>query len=427
MLKNQQIIRTGSSPRTIFYSQTSGGHGYDYGKPMLQITGHSSRHIKQPSSIENKFVSGKKIYPQKNINKTINSIPYKSRNLFKNSKTNFSSLDNSLYVISNIKQKSLIKTNLKKNVTSYEMINSLKNNEDHINNINNNINNTINNNSFRKFNSLMKTNYDYKSEIVNLPGNCKRNPNEIKDDLNKDDIIKNNKIKTNSTAACLKKNDLYNSKIFCLNSFNEKNSQKNSRIGNLLNRRNKKNYKNVSDIIYSSNDVFYPNYENSKSKNKLNTNENFITNYAKDFKFKTVDNNGEELNMIANKLKKSLSNNYYNSNCQLKNNKNNNKNNNKSITSLKYNITNLYANYNSEKDNKNCYTNSQCLIPNYFYNVYNDKNSGKLKSNYITNSHKKNNFEMNQKLFTEVHQERPASLRTSYSYNKKNYSQITFA
>ena len=419
MIEKKKIIRTGSSPRTIFYSQsqTNGGHGYDYGKPVLQITGHSSRHITQIYSSGYKFLGNKKktVYPKQKSNRIVNPITSRKRNIFKKPKENFSSLDHSLAVVKNSKQKSLIKTNLKKNATSSEMINIL----------NNNFDNSSNGNSNKKFNSIMKTNYDYKSEILNLPGNFKRNPKEIKDDLDKEDIIKNNKIKTNSTACCFKNKCLYTSKICCLNNSNYEREPQNSLGTEIsLNKNNKKSFKNVSDIIYSSNDVFYPNYLNSKNKNELKNNDNFITSYTSDYKFKTLGNNGEEIYLVTNGYKSKKHSNYYNTNFR---SKDNHKNKNK-IYSLKFNSPYCYINnFNSGKNNDSYYINSHSSIPSYFYNAYNEKNSCKFNNNYITNSHKRKNIEEQKKVFNDVHQqERPVSLRTSYSYNRKNYSQITF-
>lgn len=363
---NKTIIRTGSSPRTIFYSQSKDGHEYDYGKPLIQITGNASKHIKPFSSTERKLLDNITIFPQPDTYRTINPKPYNNNTTLKYKKTQ-ESLDNNLLVIKETKQKSIIKTNPNKNARSKEIKNKNK----------------------IKANSIMKTKYDYKSEILNLPGNCKRNELEIKDDLNKDKNI-NKKIQTNSTAACLKNQNLYNSKISCLDNAN--NFHKNYSTG-VINNKRRKIFNNFSNIMYSSNNIFYSKNEDKKvilpyqieqgNENKNNKNNDiYLSNYMKDYKFKTIDNSND---LITN----------YNNNSN---------------------------NYNS-KGNKTPFPNDS-----NFFNAYNEKNSCDLKNmEYINNSHRKKNYEIHKRLFNEVHyQEKPVSLKTSYSryYNKKNQSQI---
>ena len=140
----------------------------------------------------------------------------------------------------------------------------------------------------KKNNSIcenMKKKYDYKTEIINLPGSIKRDFNDIKDDIF---TIYN---KRKGTAFSIKNEQLYQSKIKCLNgNYNERpiiNMKKNClRISTDYNNALKKGINNFRNSNYynsfSNGDLI--NYDNSNYDN------NISGNYKKQF-----NNNHKEI------------------------------------------------------------------------------------------------------------------------------------
>ena len=132
----------------------------------------------------------------------------------------------------------------------------------------------------------MKKKYDYKTEIINLPGSIKRDFNDIKDDIF---TIYN---KRKGTAFSIKNEQLYQSKIKCLNgNYNERpiiNMKKNClRISTDYNNNAlKKGINNFRNSNYynsfSNGDLI--NYDNSNYDN------NISGNYKKQF-----NNNHKEI------------------------------------------------------------------------------------------------------------------------------------
>ena len=232
MLNNSKIYRAGYIPRVIFYSQSSKGHEYNYGNPVITITGKNTRHIPQNTSEERKLFSNIKPHPMPNSRRTIfpnyQNPQIKKFNKAKKYKWQNSTMDYTLSESQNKKIKPIIKISDKRNKTSEELNNN--------NIIQKNNNNNLNKNSYSFY---IKNKYDYNSEILNLPGGTKRRINDIKDDFDKN--ISEKKY-LNSTANCFRKRDFDNSKIDCLNNC-AKNKNDNIRK-NIINLTNNKIYKN---------------------------------------------------------------------------------------------------------------------------------------------------------------------------------------
>ena len=274
MLNDSKIHRSGSNPRVIFYSQSTKGHEYNYGNPIVSITGRNSRHITQNCSAERKLFSNIKLHPLPNSRRTINpdyeNPQIKKFNNARKYKWKNSTMDYTLCESESKKTKPIIKLSDKKNKTSEE----LKQNE----------------NKDKKnkgcFSFYIKKKYDYNSEILNLPGGSKREINDIKDDLNK---ISNDKRKLNTTANCFRKRDFNNSKIICLKT-SVKN--KNQNIRNKIIDFTKKNLpfyncytnenivKNKNDIKYEYNKEF--NNDNIYEYNKRENNKRNISEVSKE-------------------------------------------------------------------------------------------------------------------------------------------------
>ena len=204
-----QLYRSGCTPRTIFFSQSSKGHEYNYGNPVLTITGKNSRHIMQSSSKERKLLDRIKYKPQQNSKRTLipnyEKISIKNNN---NSKINYTTMDNIFCEKVPNRQKSLIKTSKIKNKTSYDLFNNSKEDSNNLNNFWQCKN---------KFSFCVKNKYDYSSEILTLPGGHKRDINDINDDYTKNESKKKN---INSTINCFKdrninsKNHIYEKSKF---------------------------------------------------------------------------------------------------------------------------------------------------------------------------------------------------------------------
>ena len=370
MSNKNKLYRSGCVPRVIFYSQTSKGHEYNYGNPVITITGRNSRHITQSCSNERKLLDYIKPHPQPNSNRTIipniENIELKKFNKkIKNSKINYETMDNRFCEIRNKIQKPSIKISKIKNKTSSDLISNFRN-EKKI------LNNNLNKN---KFSSYIKNKYDYCSEIINLPGGYKRKINDIKDNYNNKYI--SNKNNMNSTINCFRQRNINSSKIDYLgNSLRQKlnrpYSVSNVRT-NYRNCRNNNKFKTFSNLMHSSNIIFYKNYFD-KNQNNLINNEKNMNNYNKDKKYLNDD--------IYNKE------NYFN-------------------------INNNY-NYYQSINNK--------IVPNNFEKVYKEKNNG-----LITPYAKRKNMNSHNQLFNEIHQQNNNySLMNYYgkNYSKKNYSQI---
>ena len=133
MINNNSLYRSGCTPRVIFYSQSNKGHEYNYGNPIVSITGRSSRHITPNISKERKVFDYIKPHPQPDSNRTLipncGNFDTKTRPRKFKSKVYDSSLDNALCEINNKKQKSSIKICRKKNRTSLELLNDCKEDE----------------------------------------------------------------------------------------------------------------------------------------------------------------------------------------------------------------------------------------------------------------------------------------------------------
>ena len=411
MSNKNKLYNSGNTPRVIFYSQSSKGHEYNYGSPLVVITGKNSKHIPQSSSKERKLLDYIKHHPQPNSKRTI--IPnYGNEDNPKinktNSKINYCTMDNTFCEIISKKEKSSIKTSRNKNKTSNDLLNNFKD-ENKILNYN-----PMNKNQISFY---IKNKYDYCSEIINLPGGHKREMNDIKDDY--DNI--NKKINMNSTANCFRERNINSSKIDCLCSnlkkkinrpYSINKTKKDSFNDNLLN--------NCSDLIYSSNNIFYKNnyYNNHNNNNEFINIKNYESNYNKDINYINKDINNKE-NYLNNNQNNSNNTNLKSNNLIYKSELKHNKINKKDILNdypLKTEINKTFDNNNQFINNNNK------IIPKYYNNIYKEK-----RNSLITHYTKRRNMNSFNKLFNEVHQElNNYSLMNQYgkNYSKKNYSQI---
>ena len=416
-MSNKNILyRSGCTPRTIFYSQTSKGHEYNYGNPVLTITGRNSRHITPSTSTERKLLDNIKYHPQPNSKRTINPNfgNVESKTFNKHSKVNYSSMDNTFCEKFEKKQKSSIKTSRKKNKTYDELLHTFEEEKNNINDLKKDKN---------KFCFYIKNKYDYSSGIMNLPGGYKRDINDVNDDYNNNPQKKINK---NSIINCFRERNINSSKIDCLcpnlkkrinrpySLTNMKTTYKNSKHNNILG--------NCSELLYSSNIIFYKNnYQNNNANNNINDK-------VIDFKF---NNNKKNITSYDNKEnnKVNIINNYKNnfkrSYLMRKNNKMVLKNNkiNKTEFLNEFPFKTEASNYNSNIDiYQYINNNNNKIIPSYFDNIYKEKKNG-----LITHYTKRKNMNSFNKLFNEVHhQPNNYSLMEYYgkNYTKKNYSQI---
>ena len=432
MINNNSLYRSGCTPRVIFYSQSNKGHEYNYGNPVLSITGRSSRHITPNISKERKVFDYIKPHPQPDSNRTLipncGNFDTKTRPRKFKSKVYDSSMDNALCEINNKKQKSSIKINRKKNRTSSELLNDCKEEEKSMNY--NSKENKNNNYSF-----CLKNKYDYNSGIINLPGSCKRQLDDISDDY-QNKLPK--KINMSSTASCFRERNLNSPEVsLALNAKKKicrtRSSPRtiNAHKGN----RNVGDLNKYSKLMHTSNDIFYNNnyYNDNKDKTinySTNDKKNFVNNYMKEINFinNNINNNNFNLNNQYNTYEptfKSIEgmNNFRRRNkSKIYEAKNRNK--------LNYDENNK-ENYVDDNKNKTENNNSlgfyqpisdNTLIPSYFDNIYREKKNGAV-THYI----KKRNVISYNKLFNEVHQEQKQySLMDYYGryYSKKNYSQI---
>ena len=149
----------------------------------------------------------------------------------------------------------------------------------------------------KKNNSIcenMKKKYDYKTEIINLPGSIKRDFNDIKDDIF---TIYN---KRKGTAFSIKNEQLYQSKINCLNgNYNEKpiiNMKKNClRIStDYINHSNLK--KGINNFRNSNYYNSYNSFSNGDLSNYVNS--NFDNNITGNNKKHFNDNHKENFNIL---------------------------------------------------------------------------------------------------------------------------------
>ena len=360
------MYRAGYTPRVIFYSQTAKGHEYNYGNPLVSITGKSSRHIPQNNSEERKLFSNIKHHQLPNSKRTINPENEKENSEIK--KLNKSSIyrwqkctmDNTFSELEDKKFKPVIKISNIKNKTSDEL------------DINNNkYNNKIDKNSYSFY---IKNKYDYNSEILNLPGGSKRGEKDIKDDYDK---TKKDISACNSTINCFRKRNLNNSKIDCL--------------------------KNISNIKYDNN-----------SFNKNQYIRNSILNLSK----KEINNNDYYTNESTY-----VPNNVYN-------NMNINNNNNEYTYDKKNKIKRRIIEVSKDNsDNYNDLNlNHQQIKRNGLYKNYvNDSFKNRNNNDLITHYARKRNMKSYNRLFNEVHQENSKYNKINYygnNYSKKNYTQF---
>lgn len=394
-----KLYRSGCSPRTIFFSQSSKGHECNYGNPVLTITGKNSRHIIPSSSKERKLLDRIKYKPQPNSKRTLipnyEKISIKNNNI---SKIYYTTMDNLFYDKVPNKQKSLIKTSKIKNKTSNDLLNNFRENSDNLNNFwqyNN------------KFSFCIKNKYDYSSEILTLPGGHKRDINDINDDYTKNASKKKN---INSTINCFKDRNINSSNIDCLcPSLKQKLNRPYSLY--FFKRTYKSPLHNIvlrkcSHLFYSSNSIFYNNIYNNSRNNIyyskcIKDSENIKSGYTKE--------NGKEKNVNYLKVN------------NLKRKPNKIILNNKGIKNV---LINEYPFKTETNSNLEIYQpiNNKNITPNIFNNIYKEKTNG-----LITNYTKRKNIDSFNKLFNEVHhQPNNYSLINKYgkNYSKKNYSQI---
>ena len=403
MSNKNKLYNSGNTPRVIFYSQSSKGHEYNYGSPLVTITGKNSRHIPQSTSKERKLLDYIKHHPQPNSKRTIipnYGNPDNPKFNKNNSKINYSSMDNTFCEKIVKKEKPSIKTSRNKNKTSNDLLNNFKDEKKFLN---------YNPKKKNQISFNIKSKYDYCSEIINLPGGHKRKINDIKDDY----AYITKKTNMNSTADCFRERNINPTKIDCLcpNSKNKinrpyslnktKTNYKQSLHNNILN--------NCSDLIYSSNNIFYKN--------------NYYNNHNNDINRKNYENN---YNKYLNRINKDINNkeNYFNN--YNTNSYNNSKSNNPKVYKI---IKNDYStDYPLKTEINKTFDNNQInnnkIIPKYFNNIYKEK-----KNSLVTHYTKRRNMNSFNKLFNEVHQEsNNYSLMSHYgkNYSKKNYSQIEF-
>ena len=308
MLNNSKIYRSGCPKRVIFYSQSSSGHEYNYGKPVVSITGRNSRHIVPNSSTERKLFSNIKHHPLPNSKRTINpdyaSPQIKQFNNAKKYKWKNSTMDYTLCEQENKKIKPKIKISDKKNKTSEELKCDINNkNKDKKKNYKN------------CYSFYIKSKYDYNSEILNLPGGSKRIGNDIVDDFNKYKNVKE-KLCLNTTANCFRKRDFNNSS--CLTPFLKVNDQ--DLRNNITNLSNKNislyNYNTKDNLVYNSNNITNDGYKVYYNNNKFKYNKaksirrNFFEaskdnseNNYKNEKFNNYQNNGLFKNYVKDSFK----------------------------------------------------------------------------------------------------------------------------
>ena len=300
MLNNSKIYRSGCPSRVIFYSQSSKGHEYNYGKPVLSITGRNSRHIVQNSSVERKLFSNIKPHPLPNSKRTINpnygNPQIQKFNKAKKYQWEKSSIEYSLCESQNKKFKPTIKISDKNNKTSEELKQDFNNKNKEC----------MNKNSYSFY---IKNKYDYNSEILNLPGGSKRIDNDINDDFYKNKNI-TEKRSLNTTANCFRERDFNNSKISCLQPFlKSKNqnirkniialankdyvndySEKDNLINNMTNAENKECY-NDNKYKYNKRRAIKRNiFESSKEDNENNFNTDKFNNFQRIGVFKNYIN-----------------------------------------------------------------------------------------------------------------------------------------
>ena len=357
------MYRAGYTPRVIFYSQTSKGHEYNYGNPIVSITGKSFRHIPQNNSEERKLFSNIKHHQLPNSKRTINPENEKDNSEIK--KLNKSSIyrwqkstmDNTFSELEDKKFKPVIKISNIKNKTSDELdINKNK------------YNNKIDKNSYSFY---IKNKYDYNSEIINLPGGSKRGEKDIKDDYNK---IKKDISACNSTINCFRKRNLNNSKIDCLNHISniEYNNNNNNKKQNIRN-----------SILNLSKKEIYNNDHNTNGNKYVHNNEDNNMN---------INNNNKYTYDKKNKIKRRI----------IEVSKDNNED---------------YNDLNHQQIKKNG------LYKNYINDSFKNRNNNDLITHYA----RKRNMKSYNRLFNEVHQENSKYNKINYysnNYSKKNYTQF---
>lgn len=408
MSNKSKLYRSGCTPRVIFYSQTSKGHEYNYGKPLVTITGRNSLHIFQPMSSERKILDNIKHHPQPNSNRTL--IPkygdFDLKKINRKSKINYCTMDNLFHEKIDRKKKSSIKTSKDKNRTSSDLLSNFREDKKFINN-------SFNKNQFCFY---IKNKYDYSSEIINLPGANKREINDIKDDY------KNNlsrKTNSNSITKFFRERNINPPRIDCLcsnlkKSINRPFSEANLKT-NYKKNRNNNILDNCSDLLYSSNNIFYKNnyYNNEENNNKLINKRNIANIYNKEINYINNDRL-DKANYINNYQ---ITNNNF---IKRSNNKNQPKNNRVNKNEF---INNWHFNTEINKNsNINQPINNDKIVPSNYNKVFKEK-----KNDLITHYAKRKNLNSFNKLFNEVHeQKKNYSLMNHYgkNYSKRNYSQI---
>ncbi len=277
-----------------------------------------------------------------------------------------STMDHTLCENENKKFKPTIKIYDKKNKTS-----------DELDFINNNETKNKNNKEKNTYSFYIKNKYDYNSEILNLPGGTKRKNDDIKDDLEKNNI--ENNIRMNSMTGFLRKRDFNNSKISCLKPFKKiKNFDLRS---NIINSNNNKT---------CFNEDYYTNNNSFNNKNIISNNSIIINNNNK-YKYRKETEISKDNSEFGRPIKNSeLQLNYYNDN--------------------------LSQFYQPIKHND--------LLDNYIQDSARNKNN-----DLMTHYSRKRNNKFHNRVFNEVHQENQKyeyNLMKYYgsNYSKRNYSQF---
>ena len=373
MFNKSKIHRSGCNPRVIFYSLSSKGHEYNYGKPVLSITGKCSRHISQRSSEDRKLFSNIKHHPLPNSKRTINPIYADTQiKTFNNAKKYIwknSTMDYTLIETKNKRIKPGIKVYNNKNKTSNEL-NNIKNNKKKLNNPKK---------STYSFN--IKNKYDYNSEILNLPGGTKRKVEDIKDDLNKNFCNKTKNL--NSTAGCFRKRDFNNSKVSCLKSFSKNKSKYN-------------NNNDIRNIIINMNNKDTISFNYYTNNNSINYKTNETTN-----DYSNVNDNNKYKYIKASEISKD--------NAEYEGPK------------KEFEVKNDYF-YNDNKFKFHQPIKNIGILRNYIQDSVKNKNN-----DLITHYSRKRNNQSYNRVFNEVHQENPKYDLINYygtNYSKRNYSQF---
>ena len=306
MKRDHDILRIGSPPSAVYYSLPKQGHSNNYMGKVLTISGKGIRHIKQECSKEAKEYTYIKRKEQPNSKRVFTPEKFMCENEKQERKrffyplyfSNKSALGNNMVnqqkEYEDLHPKRFKKDkNTSKNIEIH-MGNSL-NSSHHINSShfpvslnsshvpltpqNSNISNSLKHHNTPSFISKVKR--DLQSGIATLPGGAKKRWSEISDDLTKNERIE--KVKNDAFALGYKregktqyqtyvytiKNKAKNfSQISCLPG----GGQVETRVVNNLtmslyerpSRRRKVKENKLENLLYKSNNLFYPKEDNKE-------------------------------------------------------------------------------------------------------------------------------------------------------------------